>query len=105
MKRLMYIENKAGGLDGPGRIGWVTFSRSLRSMYYAGRVLQKIKSGYKYNCFDVETGEDFWISGPKKNGQDKLYGGIVEIDEDAREQYWTEVRQAPECVHLTRYRG
>lgn len=105
MKRIMYIECKGGGLDGPARIGWVEFSRSGRSLYYAGKRLAKTKSGYKYNCFDVETGECYWISGPKRNGADKLYGGVVEIDEDAREEYWTTIRQAPQLCHLTRYRS
>lgn len=101
----MYIECKARGLDGIARIGWVEFSRSTRSFYYDGRRFEKTKSGYKYNCFDVETGENYWISGPKKNGQDKLYGGVVEIDEDARVQYWTEIRNAPELAHLSKYRS
>lgn len=59
MKRIMYIECKAGSLQGPGRIGWVEFSRSGRSVYYAGKRLEKTKSGYKYNCVDVETGESY----------------------------------------------
>ena len=105
MKRIMYIESKAGGLDGPGRIGWVEFSRSFRSFYYGGRRFEKTPSGYKHNCFDAETGEEYWISGPKKNGRDRLYGGIVEIDEDARVRYWTEFRDAPESIHLTQYRS
>ncbi len=46
-----------------------------------------------------------WISGPKKNGTDKLYGGIVEIDEDARVEYWTSVRGAPGLSHFTNYRS
>jgi len=105
MKRIMYIESKTEGLDGPGRIGWVEFSRSLRSFRYGGRRFQKTPSGYKYNCFDVETGEPYWISGPKKNGQDKLYGGVIEIDEDARAQYWADIRKAPESSHLKQYRS
>jgi len=104
MKRIMYIECKSGGLDGPGRIGCVEFSRSMRSFYYAGRRFQKT-SGYKYNCHDVETGEEYWISGPKKDGTDKLYGGVVEIDEDARVEYWTKIRRAPASAHLTKYRS
>jgi hypothetical protein len=105
MKRIMYIECKSGGLDGPGRIGWVEFSRSMRSLYYAGRRFQKTKSGYKHNCHDAETGEEYWISGPKKDGTDKFYGGIVDIDEDARIEYWTKVRGAPASPHLTSYRS
>ena len=105
MKRIMYIEDKSEGLDGPARIGWVEFSRSMRSFYYQGRCFQKTKRGYKYNCFDAESGEEYWISGPKKNGRDKLYGGIVEIDEDARVEYWTEIRKKPGRVHFRRYRS
>lgn len=105
MKRIMYIECKSGGLDGPGRIGWVEFSRSVRSFYYAGKRFEKTKSGYKYNCFDVETGEHYWISGPKKNGSDKLYGGVIEIDDDARVQYWTEIRNSPESINLSQFRS
>jgi hypothetical protein len=106
MKRIMYVECKAHGLEGPGRIGWVEFSRSRRSFYYAERRFEKTPSGYKYNCFDAETGEKYWISGPRKDGRDRLYGrGIVEIDEDARERYWNEVRHAPESIGRTRYRS
>ena len=101
MKRIMYIECKSGSLNGPGRIGWVTFSRSVRSYYYNGKTYQKTKRGYKYNCFDVGTGENYWISGPKKRGGDKLYGGVVDIDEDARVEYWLRVRGLPDAVHLT----
>lgn len=80
-------------------------SRSMRSFDYAGRRFQKTKSGYKYNCLDAETGEAYWISGPNKDGTDRLYGGIVETDEDEREEYWTTVRNAPALSHLTRYRS
>ena len=101
----MYIESKSGGLDGAGRIGWVEFSRSMRSFHYAGKLFQKTKSGYKYNCIEAETGEHYWITGAKKNGADKLYGGVVEIDEDARIEYWTKIRGIPESSHLTKYRS
>ncbi|HYQ03891.1 MAG TPA: hypothetical protein VER96_34700 [Polyangiaceae bacterium] len=105
MRRVMYVENKGGGLDGRGRIGWVELSRSGRSYQYRGRQLAKTKSGYKYNCIDEETGEAYWVSGPHRDGADKLYGGIVQIDEDARVEYWTEIRQLPSLVALTEYRA
>lgn len=100
MKRIMYIENKAGGLTDSGRLGWVEMSRSTRSYTYAGKRFLKTKSGYKYNCVEEETGARYWISGPKKKGGDTMYGGIIEIDDDARLEYWTEVRGQPECIHL-----
>ena len=105
MRRIMYIENKGGGLDGDGRIGWVELSRSGRTYRYRGRELAKTKSGYKYNCVDQETGNRYWVSGPHKDGADKLYGGVVSIDDDARVAYWTSIRGAPSCAALTEYRS
>ena len=97
--RIMYIESKAEGLTGPARIGRVTFSKRGSTLYYAGRAFQSLKgSGFKANYFDVESGEHYWISGPKKDGTDRLYGEAVpvEIDEDVREEYWRDVRGLPE---------
>jgi hypothetical protein len=34
--RIMYIEDKSNGLEGPGRIGRVTFSKTGKSVYYGG---------------------------------------------------------------------
>jgi hypothetical protein len=99
--RIMYIEDKSGGLTGPGRIGRVRFSQTGKTIYYAGRAFQSLKGqGFKANYFDVETGDEFWISGCKKRGGDQLYGGVVDIDEDVREEYWTTIRGMPQCKHL-----
>src|SRR5690349_862457 len=94
--RIMYIDCKTGGLAGAGRIGRVEFSQTGRTLYYRGRQFKKVKR-YKYNHVDAETGEEYWISGCKKNGGDTLYGGIVDIDVDVREEYWTTIRNRPEC--------
>lgn len=94
----MYIESKANGLNGPARIGRVTFSKTGRTLYYKGRSFQSLKgSGFKANYFDVEGGEHYWISGPRQDGQDRLYVSTlpVEIDEDVREEYWTDIRKQP----------
>ena len=102
---VMYIEEKPG-LAGHARIGRVKFSHSRRTVYYCGRKLQSLNgSGYKANFFNVDTGLEYWISGCKKNGNDTLYPGIIEIDEDAREEYWLRIRNKPENVHLTRIRS
>ena len=92
--RIMYIESKAEGLSGPARIGRVTFSKSGRSVHYKGKTFQSLKgSGFKANYFEVESGEHYWISGPKKDGTDRLQGSApVEIDEDVAEEYWKDVR-------------
>jgi hypothetical protein len=95
--RIMYIESKAEGLSGPARIGRVTFSKSGQSVYYEGRRLARFR-GYKANYRDVDTGEEYWISGPRKDGADRLYGERVPvpIDPDVREEYWTHIRGLPE---------
>jgi hypothetical protein len=90
----MYMEDKSGGLNGPARIGRVTFSKTGRSVHYGGRTFQKMK-GYKANYFDVDTGDEFWISGPRKDGRDRLYDGTtmpVEIDDDVSLEYWRDIR-------------
>jgi hypothetical protein len=99
--RVMYIERKGGELIGAARIGRVTFSKTGCTIYYRGQRFQSLKgAGFKSNYFDVDTGEDYWISGPKRNGGDALYGGSipVEIDEDARDEYWREIRRLPDRV-------
>jgi hypothetical protein len=96
--QIMYIEHKAGNLTGAARIGRVTFSKTWKTIYYQGRVFQRLpQGGFKSNYYDVETGENYWISGPKKNGKDRLYGERIpiEIDEDIRENYWIEIRNLP----------
>lgn len=100
--RIMYIECKAGSLTGTARIGRVTFSKTGRSLYYDGLTFRSLKgAGFKSNYYAVETGEDYWISGPKRRGGDSLYGGgpPIKIDEDAREEYWCEIRRQPKRMH------
>jgi len=86
-RHLMYIENKEGDIDGAqARIGWVEFSRSNRSIYYRGKTLTRIKGGgLSGNYMDDETGDEYWISGVKKDGQDAHWAKRVEvkIDDDA----------------------
>ena len=96
--RIMYIEDKSDQLVGPARIGRVTFSKSGKSLHYKGKTFQSLKgNGFKANYFDVESGDHYWISGPKKNGEDGLYGPKpTPIDEDVREEYWTHIREKPE---------
>lgn len=96
--RIMYIERKDDGVNGPARIGRVTFSKSGRSLYYRGRRFQALHGGFKANYFDAESGVDYWISGCKKRGGDRLYPGLVEIDPDVREEYWKEIRALPQNI-------
>jgi hypothetical protein len=96
--RIMYIEHKAGELIGTARIGRVTYSRTGCTLYYKEKVFQSLKgSGFKANYVEVTSGDTYWISGPKRDGSDRLYGEriAIEIDDDVREEYWTEVRKLP----------
>ena len=103
--RIMWIERK-DGLAGPARIGRVTFSKSRKSIHYQGRTFHTLAGrGFKANYADGETGEEYWISGCHKDGRDALYSTDVEIDEDVREEYWTQIRAKPENVHVTRFRA
>ena len=104
--RIMYIEYKGGEITGPARIGRVTFSKTERSLYYRGRRFCKTAQAFgKANYLDTETGEEYWISGCKKNGADRLYSGTVEIDDDVREEYWTTIRNQPENRNVSSVRA
>ncbi|MCK5401602.1 MAG: hypothetical protein KAJ28_08200 [Flavobacteriaceae bacterium] len=88
--RIMYVEDKSDGLEGDARIGRVYSSKTGKTLYYRGRTFQSLNgSGFKSNYFDIENGDEFWISGPRKDKNDRLYGGNqgVEIDEDIKEEY------------------
>ena len=104
--RVMYIELKADGVRGPARIGRVALSKTGRTLHYAGRKLAPLKGhGLKANYFDTATMEEFWISGPKADGTDALYGATVEIDEDCRKAYWRDIRKQPEQAASPSYRS
>jgi hypothetical protein len=87
----MYVENKDGDIDGArGRIGWVKFSKSGRTVYYRGKELQRAKGGgLRGNFFDLVTGEEYWISGVKKRGSNAHWAAriSIEIDADAQAEF------------------
>jgi len=97
--RIMYIECKSGEntLEGDARIGRVFFSKTGRTLYYRNLELQSLKgAGFKANYFDVKTGDQYWVSGPRKDQNDRLYGGNlgVEIDDDAQDEYQTLINKS-----------
>jgi hypothetical protein len=58
--RIMYIENKSASLNGPARIGRVTFSNTGKSISYGGRTFQSLKgSGFKENYSTLTPEKDF----------------------------------------------
>lgn len=84
MQLLRYIELKSGYSDnGPAWIGYVTTSKTGRTIYFNGRGLAKLKGQRRGewggNYVDVETAESFWISGVKKNGENRHWAGSGKV--------------------------
>jgi len=101
--RIMYIERKRDedGDCGPARIGRVSFSKTGKTIYYQGKSFARSGGqGIRGNYYDEETREEYWISGPHKDGADRLFGERVpvEIDEDVREEYWLTIRNCPQQI-------
>lgn len=75
---IKYIELKSGyGDNGPAWIGLVSFSKSGKTIYFDGKAFQSLNgNGISGNYLELESGDEYWISGVKKNQQDRhVYGG------------------------------
>ena len=78
---LKYIELKSGfGDNGPAWIGLVSFSKSGKTIYFNGKGFQSLNgTGISGNYFELETGNEYWISGVKKNMSDRHKFGSGKI--------------------------
>jgi hypothetical protein len=75
----MYIELKSGYSDnGPSWIGKVKFSKSGKTIYFNNKGFKRW-NGISGNYYDIETEEEYWISGVKKNGEDRHWAGKGKI--------------------------
>ena len=84
MSDIRYIELKSGYHDdGPAWIGRVLTSRSGRTVYFNDHGFQRRNAG-SGNYVDIETGEVYWISGIKKDGNDRHWAGHGKIMIDSR---------------------
>lgn len=90
-KRVMYVENKDGHIDEySAHIGWVSFSKTGKTVYYRDKVLNRLKGGgISGNHIDEATGEEYWVSGIKKRSSNAHWSEStkIKIDSDAREEY------------------
>ena len=101
----MWIEYKGEGIVGPARIGWVEVKDRGKRIDYQGRSFRTLSGdGFKANYYDIETGEHYWISGCRKDGCNALYNTDVEIDDDALEEYWLNIRKQPENLKIKEFR-
>ena len=84
-EEIQYVENKN---TGEAWIGFCQFSKSGRSVYFNNKVFKRanVITG---NHFDIVTGEEYWISGIKKNGKDRHFTepGKINIDSTAIAEY------------------
>jgi hypothetical protein len=109
VKSLRYVELKSGHDDnGPAWIGYVTPSKSGRTLYFNGRALMKLKGQRRSdeggNYCDMETGESFWVSGVKKNGQDRHWAGFGKVMVEARRflNIWGSSALVPSTKHVAK---
>jgi hypothetical protein len=84
VKTLRYIELKSGHSDnGPAWIGYVRTSKTVRTVYFKGRGLMKLKGQRRGesggNYIDMQTGESFWI---------QVFEDAVEVSSRAYCLYW-----------------
>ncbi len=91
-RRVMYVESKGELMEGAAaRIGWVSFSKSGKSISYRGKLLIRIKGGgTSGNFLDTDSGQEYWVSGVKGKGSNTHPNEswvLVVVDEDAVEEY------------------
>jgi hypothetical protein len=88
---IKYVELKTGfSHSGPAWIGLVSYSKSGRTLYFNGKALQSLKgTGITANYFDIESDDEYWVSGVKKNLQDRhrFGGGIVQVEKRIKDDY------------------
>lgn len=86
---LKYIELKSGQADkGPAWIARVVLSRSKTTVYFGTKALRRA-SGISGSHRDIETSEEYWVSGVKKDGNDRHWAGSgkVAIEASAVAEY------------------
>ena len=89
-ERIMFVQLKTGhDIDrGPAWISLVRFNRTWKTATWHGKTLRRWPGMFDANFYDVETDEEYWISGPHRNKQDTRYSSVRPIiDDDAREAY------------------
>ena len=89
--RLIYVELKIGFSDnGPAWIGMGYDSKTGRTAYFNGQTLTKA-IGTSGNFMDIDSRDEYWVSGVKKNGMDRHHagGGKIKIDRTVIKAYLT----------------
>ena len=86
----MFVQLKTGhDIDrGPCWISRVRFSKTYGTAYWHGRTLRRCADLFDANFLDVETEEEYWLSGPHRYRRATRYGSVVPVvDAGARSDY------------------
>lgn len=81
-KELIYVEMVQDcSHTGPAWIGYGLFNKTGKTVYFNGKVFGRGK-GIVGNHVDIDQGDEYWISGVKKNGEDRHWAGSGKIQID-----------------------
>lgn len=97
-ERVMFVQLKTGHNtdQGPAWISVVRFNRTWKTAFWHGKTLQRWPAMFDANFYDLETREEYWISGPHRDGGDTRYSRIKPtVDDDARAAYEAFLAGAP----------
>lgn len=86
---IIYVELKSGFSDnGPAWIGKGIYTRTRKMVYFNGQVFKRSK-GIAGNHVDQENGDEYWISGVKRDGADRHWAGSgkIIIDQQSINEY------------------
>ena len=87
---LIYVELKSEHRDdGPAWIGFYGASKTDSTIYFNGMALKPLKDGQNANHYDQATGDEYWVSGIKRNDRDRHKAGHrpIQIDISAVGEY------------------
>lgn len=78
---IKYIELETGySDDGPAWIARISMSKTGKTIYFNGMALKSLKGkGVQVNYYDLESGDEYWISGIKKNEWNRHWAGDGEV--------------------------
>lgn len=96
--RVMFVHLKTGhNTDkGPAWISLVSFNRSWKTARWHGKTLHRSPGMFDANFYDVETDEEYWVSGPRRDQGDTRYSSITPtVDDDAKAAYEAFLDGAP----------
>ena len=95
--RYIELKNNGCGHNGPAWIGKVKLSKTGKTIYFNDKAFRKNVGfgniGGIGNYYDVETGDEYWISCVKKDGTDRHWAGSgkIMIGKNIVEDYLKEI--------------